>query len=93
MIRLTVFNQGGGVDKTTTAVPVMRDHRLTITDTVLNTLAAISEKRGVPIYGGIRTYQSVGKAARGRQFLADYDPLSKALEDYETLYPPGQAHG
>jgi hypothetical protein len=25
------------------------------------------------------------KAARSRQFLADFDPRSKALEDYESL--------
>ena len=66
-------------------LPVKLDRRLAITDTVLNTLASISEKRKVPIYGGIRTDQSVVKAARSRQFLADYDPRSKALEDYEVL--------
>lgn len=39
----------------------------------------------MPVYAGIRTDQAVVKSARSRQFLADYDPKSKALEDYELL--------
>lgn len=66
-------------------LPVKLDRRLAITETVLNTLASISHKRGVPVYGGIRTDQAIVKAARNRQFLADFDPKSKALEDYEVL--------
>jgi chromosome partitioning protein len=59
-------------------LPVKLDRRLAMTDVVLNTLASISEKRKVPVYSGIRTDQSVVKAARSRQFLADFDPRSKA---------------
>ncbi len=66
-------------------LPVKLDRRLAMTDLVLNTLASISEKRHVPVYSGIRTDQTVVKAARNRQFLADFDPRSKALEDYEGL--------
>jgi chromosome partitioning protein len=66
-------------------LPVKLDRRLAMTDVVLNTLSSISEKRRVPVYSGIRTDQSVVKAARSRQFLADFDPRSKALEDYEAL--------
>ncbi|GGH03701.1 hypothetical protein GCM10011586_19590 [Silvibacterium dinghuense] len=66
-------------------LPVKLDRRLAITETVLNTLTSISKKRGVPVYGGIRTDQAIVKAARNRQFLADFDPKSKALEDYEVL--------
>jgi len=66
-------------------LPVKLDRRLAITDAVLKTLASISEKRGVPVYAGIRTDQAVVKAARSRKFLADYEPNSKALEDYESL--------
>jgi chromosome partitioning protein len=66
-------------------LPVKLDRRLAMTDVVLNTLSSISEKRRVPVYSGIRTDQSVVKAARRRQFLADFDPRSKALEDYESL--------
>jgi len=56
-----------------------------VTEMVLATLASISERRDIPIYGSIRTDQSVVKAAADRQFIADYDPKSKALEDYEQL--------
>lgn len=66
-------------------LPVKLDRRLAMTDVVLSTLSSISEKRGVPILPGIRTDQSVVKAARSRKFLADFDPRSKALEDYELL--------
>ncbi len=52
---------------------------------VLDTLSSIAERRDVPVYGPIWTDQSVVKAAADRQFLADYDPRSKALEDYEQL--------
>ena len=65
--------------------PVKLNRRLAVTEMVLDTLASISERREVPIYGPIRTDQSVVKAAADRQFLADYDPKSKALEDYEQL--------
>lgn len=66
-------------------LPVKLDRRLAITDVVLNTLNAISDNRKVPVFPGIRTDQSMVKAARHRQFLADYDPKAKALEDYEQL--------
>ncbi len=76
----------GGLNiRITGMLPVKLDRRLAMTDVVLNTLASISEKRLVPIYTGVRTDQSVVKAARSRQFLADFDPRSKALEDYEAL--------
>lgn len=66
-------------------LPVKLDRRLAITDVVLNTLSSISEKRGVPVLPGIRTDQAIVKAARNRQFLADFDCRSKALEDYEVI--------
>ena len=66
-------------------LPVKLNKRLAVTEIVLDTLASISEKRAVPIYSAIRTDQAVVKAAADRQFLADFDPKSKALEDYEQL--------
>ena len=66
-------------------LPVKLNRRLAVTEMVLATLASISERRDIPIYGSIRTDQSVVKAAADRQFIADYDPKSKALEDYEQL--------
>jgi chromosome partitioning protein len=76
----------GGLNvRVTGLLPVKLDRRLAITEVVLNTLTSISEKRGVPVYPGIRTDQTVVNAARNRRFLADFDPRSKALEDYELL--------
>jgi chromosome partitioning protein len=66
-------------------LPVKLNRRLAVTDIVLDTLSSISERREVPIYGPIRTDQSVVRSAVERRFLADYDPKSKALEDYEQL--------
>ncbi len=66
-------------------LPVKLNRRLAVTEIVLDTLASISERREVPIYSAIRTDQAVVKAAADRQFLVDFDPKSKALEDYEQL--------
>lgn len=66
-------------------LPVKLDRRLAITDIVLNTLASISAKRRVPVYPGIRTDQAAVNATRARKFLVDFDPRSKALEDYQFL--------
>ncbi|MFT4114456.1 ParA family protein [Silvibacterium sp.] len=66
-------------------LPVKVDRRLAITDVVLNTLTDISKKRKVPLFPSIRTDQSIVKAARHKQFVADYDPRSKAYEDYEAV--------
>lgn len=63
-------------------LPVKVDRRLAMTDTVLNTLEDISEKRHVALLPPIRTDQTVFKASRSRQFLADYDPNCKAVLDY-----------
>lgn len=76
----------GGLNvRVTGLLPVKLDRRLAITEVVLNTLSAISAKRGVPVYPGIRTDQAAVNAARNRKFLADFDPRSKALEDYQFL--------
>jgi len=66
-------------------LPVKLNRRLAVTELVLDTLTSISDRRNVPIYRPIRTDQSVVRAAADRRFLADYDPKSKALEDYEQL--------
>lgn len=66
-------------------LPIKVDRRLAMTDTVLNTLEDISEKRGVPLLPAIRTDQAVLKASKARKFLADYDPKCKALEDFNNV--------
>ena len=65
-------------------LPVMVNNRLQMTQTVLNALGEMSAELRVPLMPLIRTDTTVVKAARSRQFLQDYDPKSKALEDYET---------
>jgi hypothetical protein len=63
-------------------LPVMVDRRLNVTDIVMNTLGELSRRDAVPILPAIRTDKSVVKAGRHKQFLVDFDPKSKALEDY-----------
>jgi tetrahydromethanopterin S-methyltransferase subunit B len=43
----------------------------------------MSAELKVPLLPAIRTDTAVVKAARSKMFLADFDPKSKALEDYE----------
>jgi len=63
-------------------LPVMVDRRLQITETILQSLRDICTKNQVPLLHAIRTDASVTKASRQKQFLQDYDPKCKALEDY-----------
>jgi chromosome partitioning protein len=65
-------------------LPVMVDRRLNMTDIVMNTLEELSRRDQVPILSSIRTDTSVVKAGRHRKFIQDYDPKSKALDDYNT---------
>lgn len=65
-------------------LPVMVDKRYQITDNVLEGINEISERFGVPVLSSIRTDAAVKKAERNRQFLKDFDPDSKALQDYSV---------
>lgn len=65
-------------------LPVMVNNRLQMTQTVLNALTEMSSELKVPLLPAIRTDTAVVKAARSKMFLADFDPKSKALEDYEN---------
>lgn len=65
-------------------LPVMVNNRLQMTQTVLNALTEMSAELKIPLLPAIRTDTAVVKAARSRMFLADFDPKSKALEDYEN---------
>lgn len=62
----------------------MVDRRLNMTDIVMNTLEELSRRDQVPILPSIRIDSSVVKAGRHRKFIQDYDPKSKALDDYNT---------
>lgn len=63
-------------------LPTKIDRRLGMTRIVHELLAELSVRFNVPILQEIRTDTAVGKASRAKQFLVDFDPKSKALEDY-----------
>lgn len=71
--------------RTIGTLPVMVDRRMQMTSAILEALEGVSERHHVPILQLIRTDSSVVKAGRQRQFLQDYDPKSRALEDYKAL--------
>jgi chromosome partitioning protein len=73
------------VVRTIGTLPVMVDRRMQMTTSVLEALEGVSSRHGVPILPVIRTDSSVVKAGRTRQFVQDYDPKSRALEDYKAL--------
>jgi len=75
----------GKPTKPVAILPTVVDHRYGLTETVLGMIAKICERHNIPMLNGIRTDASVGKAMRARQFLADLDPKSKALEDYKAV--------
>jgi chromosome partitioning protein len=66
-------------------LPVMVDRRLQMTETILDSLRDLSGKYNIPLLSPIRTDAGVTKALRQRNFLADYDPKSKAYEDYTAV--------
>ena len=65
-------------------LPVMIDHRYSLTSFVLTALEEMSEKYRVPLLTAIRTDGTVPRAERARMFLADYDARSKAMQDYKA---------
>lgn len=71
--------------RTVGLLPVMVDRRLAMTTTVLEGLEGLSKGMKIPLLHGIRTDQSVTKAARAGQFLTDFDPKCKAAEDYHAV--------
>ena len=68
--------------KTTALLPVMVDRRYQMTEMVMESLKGMSERYQVPLLPAIRTDANVTKSSRQKQFLVDYDPKCKALEDY-----------
>jgi chromosome partitioning protein len=66
-------------------LPTMMDQRLSATEVVIHSLESIAREKGIPVLPGIRTDQAVNKSLRSGKFLQDYDPRSKALEDYRKL--------
>ena len=71
--------------RTVGLLPVMVDRRLAMTTTVLEGLDGLSKATKIPLLHGIRTDQSVTKAARSGSFIVDFDPKCKAIEDYHQV--------
>jgi chromosome partitioning protein len=67
-------------------LPTMVDRRYSVTDMVLRTLDYESKNREIPVLHSIRTDQSINRASSQHVFLHDWEPKSKAVEDYETVY-------
>lgn len=65
-------------------LPVMVDRRLQMTDLILDSIQPVADEYGIPVLNSIRTDSTVPKATRARKFLVDYDPRSKAAEDYRV---------
>jgi cellulose biosynthesis protein BcsQ len=64
-------------------LPVMVDRRFQHTAVMMKSLEDLSSKFKIPLLPAIRTDVTVAKCGRARQFLVDYDPNCKAMEDYE----------
>lgn len=67
-------------------LPTMVDRRFSVTDMVLRTLDFESKERNIPVFHGIRTDQAINRASSSHMFLQDWEPKSKAVEDYMTVY-------
>jgi chromosome partitioning protein len=63
-------------------LPTQVDLRTSATEVVVRALREHSDDSGIPIIHNIRTDQAVNKALRNHAFLQDWDPKSRALEDY-----------
>ncbi len=66
-------------------LPTMVDQRLSATEVVLHSLEALAAEWKIPLLPGIRTDQAVNRSLRAGKFLQDYDPKSRALEDYQRI--------
>jgi len=63
-------------------LPTIVNRRYGLTDVVMKMIEQLSQTYKIPVLNAIRTDQTVGRAARLHQMLADVDPKAKALEDY-----------
>lgn len=63
-------------------LPTQVDLRLSMTKIITQLMQEMAGSFGVPILSPVRIDSTVGKASRARQFVIDFDPKSKAVEDY-----------
>jgi chromosome partitioning protein len=64
-------------------LPTMVDQRLSATEVVIHALEEMALTKGITLFPGIRTDQAINRSLRSGRFLQDYDPRSRALEDYQ----------
>lgn len=67
-------------------MPCQVDLRLSVTALVQQGLEKMSQLFEIPILPPIRTDQSVNKAFRARKPLLEFDPASKAAQDYIAVF-------
>jgi chromosome partitioning protein len=67
-------------------LPTNVNAHLLIAKVTQETLDALAGKTGIPVLPPIRVDQDVNKARRARQFLFDYNPKSRAAEDYAVAF-------
>ena len=65
-------------------LPTIVNRRYGLTDVVMKMIGQLSEAYSIPVLNSIRTDQAVGKSGRLHKMIADVEPGSKALEDYES---------
>jgi ATPases involved in chromosome partitioning len=67
-------------------LPTIVDRRVGLTELMMQTVRTMSERFGVPVLNPIRVDAAVGKSQRARQFLVDFDPQCRAMEDYRQAF-------
>lgn len=67
-------------------MPCQVDQRLSVTNLVQKGLEQMSTLLKIPILPAIRTDQNVNKAFRARKAILEFDPKSKASEDYVAAF-------
>jgi len=71
--------------KPVAVLPTQVDRRLQITELIMDSLKAVVQQFHLLLLPGIRTDAVVTKASRTKKFLVDFDPKSKAAEDYRLV--------
>ncbi len=67
-------------------LPTIVDARVSLTKAALSLIDGLSERYSIPVLQSIRIDATISKAVRAKQFLADYDPRSRAWEDYKSAF-------
>ncbi len=66
-------------------LPTIVNRRFGLTDIVMKMVEQLGATYSIPVLPAVRTDQTVARASRAHRLLADFDPDSKALEDYEAV--------